>query len=192
MTNETPTAPRRDSLTNVLLVGCVALALCVIALAWQNMSLKKRLSAPGHVGEEREMLGQGEVVAPFELETPTGETFRVAFDQGQERTVLLVFSSTCPACKQNMPVWNELLGGEHSASVRVLGVQTDLAVGGTPHVDGPPCPIYAVGKRAGPPFDKLPYVPATVVLDRDGRVRSAWFGVLDADQQTELRREIGA
>jgi peroxiredoxin len=192
MTNETPTVPRRDSLTNVLLVGCVALAVCVIALAWQNLSLKKRLSAPAHGGEELETLAQGEVVAPFDVVTMAGETVRVGFDEGQERTILLVFSSTCPACERNMPVWNELLGGEPKASVRVLGVQTDLAPGGTPHTGGPPCPIYAAGRRGGPPFDRLPYVPATVVLDRDGRVRSAWFGVLDADQQTELRREIGA
>jgi hypothetical protein len=191
MVDSTQNAPRRDSLTNVLLVGCVALAVCVIALAWQNLSLKKRLSAPMH-GEERETLAQGEVVAPFDVVTTAGEKVRVAFDEGQERTILLVFSSTCPACKQNMPLWNEILGGEHSASVRVLGVQTDLAPGGTPHVGGPPCPIYALGEHGAPPFDRLPYVPATVVLDHEGRVETAWFGVLDETQQSELRRDVGA
>ena len=186
------TATRRDSLTNVLLVGCVALAVCVIALAWQNLSLKKRLSAPMHGGKEPETLAQGEVVAPFEVVTAQGEKVRVAFDEGQERTILLVFSSTCPACEKNMPVWKDVLGGERKASVRVIGVQTDLAAGGTPHVGGPPCPIYAMGQRGGAPFDKLPYVPATVVLDHEGRVETAWFGVLDENQQSELRRDVGA
>ena len=192
MTQEAGSGNRRDALTNVLLVGCVALAVCVIALAWQNLALKHRLAAPGHAAGDLPKLSTGDVVAGFDLQTAAGETVEVAFDGAEERTLLLVFSSTCPACERNMPVWNELLAGGASPGVRVLGIQTDLSQGAAPHADGPPCPIYAVGPRAGPPFDRLPYVPATVVLDGEGRVRAAWFGILDASQQAELRREIGA
>jgi peroxiredoxin len=191
MTHEAGPSDRRDPLTTVLLVGCVALAVCVIALAWQNLSLKRRLASPPHADDQLPKLVAGDVVLPFDLWTPEGQSVRVAFDGSEERTLLLVFSSTCPACERNMPVWNELLAGERSPGVRVLGIQTDLAAGAAPHADGPRCPIYSAGPRAAPPFDRLPYVPATVVLDRAGRVRSAWFGILDATQQAELRRELG-
>ncbi len=190
MTNDAGTGARRDLLTTVLLVGCVALAACVIVLAWQNLSLKRQLGSATPAGIDRAALSSGDLVEPFQVVTAAGEKVRVSFDEGQRRTLLLVFSSTCPACESNMPIWNELLAGERPALVRVLGIQTDLAAGGTPHSGGPPCPIYAVDARARPPFDRLPYVPATVVIDREGRVRSAWFGVLGADQQAELRREI--
>ncbi len=190
VTNDRDTGTRHDPLTIVLLVGCVALAACVILLAWQNLSLKRQLAAGPHAGVDPDALAAGEFIEPFEVVTAAGESVRVSFDEGQQRTLLLVFSSTCPACESNMPIWNELLAGERPASVRVLGFQTDLAAGTTPHDGGPPCPIYAVGPRARPPFNRLPYVPATVVVDHEGRVRSVWFGVLGADQQAELRREI--
>lgn len=192
MTQDAGPRPRRDSLTHVLLVGCVALAVCVIALAWQNLALKRRLASPAHAQDDLPKLAAGDVVGPFDLWSPTGESVKVAFDGAEDRTLLLVFSSTCPACERNMPAWHELLSGQRSSGVRVLGIQTDLAAGAQPHAAGPPCPIYSVGQRAGPPFDRLPYVPATVVLDRQGRVRRAWFGILDAQQQAELRRELGA
>jgi len=192
MTNEAQPGARRDPLTSVLLVGCVALAVCVIVLAWQNLSLKRQLGSAGHAPADLDALAAGDLVEPFEVVSAQGEPVRVSFDEGQERTLLLVFSSTCPACQSNMPIWNELLAGARPATVRVLGIQTDLAAGAAPHDGGPTCPIYAVGPRARPPFDRLPYVPATVVIDGAGRVRNAWFGVLGADQQDELRREIAA
>jgi len=190
MTNDADPGARRDSLTNVLLVGCVALAACVVVLAWQNLSLKRQLVSAAHAGVDPDALAAGDFVEPFEVVTAEGARVRIAFDEEQQRTLLLVFSSTCPACESNMPVWNVLLAGERPASVRVLGIQTDLAAGAAPHDGGPPCPIYAVGPPARAPFDRLPYVPATVVIDREGRVRDVWFGVLGADQQAELQREI--
>jgi len=75
----------------------------------------------------------------------------------------------------------------------VVGIQTDRdESGGSSLVTQAfPFPVYGIERDRPNPMDRIPYIPATVVLDARGTVERVWFGVLTADQQEELRRQIG-
>jgi len=180
--------PRRDPFTLALLVACLVLSGLVVVLAWQNWTMKRSL-ARLHAGEAPEGLAAGDVVTPFEIVDADGISSRVEFGEGAPRTLLLVFSSTCPACQRNLPIWKELLSRPLPDSLRVVGIQTD-AVDGTSTDPSLPFPTFRVDRSRGAPLDRIPYVPATVVLDPLGNVVAAWSGVLARGDQADLARAL--
>ena len=194
----TETKPSRwDPFTTFLVVACLALAVLVLLLARENRSLKTLIASGGHasVADDPNALKTGDTLTPFEIIDGSGAKTRLEFGRGEDRTLLLVFSVSCPACEKNMPIWTALLATAPPPSVRVVAIQTDKvgpAGEKSPKLEQAfPFPVYAVGHPQPAPLAKVPYIPATVVLDSKGVVIKAWFGVLSADQQHDLRKEIG-
>jgi peroxiredoxin len=54
-----------------------------------------------------------------------------------------------------------------------------------------PFPIYRAESSGTELAKKLPFVPATVILDDKGIVTQAWFGVPTREQEDELLRVLG-
>ena len=191
MTQPTESGKGRDPFTIFLLVACLALSALVVVLAWQNWTMKREL-ARAHSPEAPDALAPGDVVPAFDVVDPSGKAERIAFGDGTPRTLLLVFSTTCPACKLNMPIWNELLARPVPPSMRVVGIQTDA---GAEHAEGSPAlpfSVFTLDRSHGASLEKIPFIPATVVLDPQGTVVAAWFGVLTESQQAELARQLAA
>jgi len=191
VTPSNPNGKGRDPFTIFLLAACLALSALVVVLAWQNWTMKREL-ARGHAPEAPDALAPGDVVPPFDVVDSAGKVERIAFGDGTPRTLLLVFSTTCPACKVNMPIWNELLARPIPPSMRVVGIQTDA---GAAHAGGDPVlpfSVFTIDRSRGASLEKIPFIPATVVLDAAGTVVAAWFGVLTDEQQAELARQLAA
>jgi len=188
MSSPAPNAPRRDPFTLVLLVACLVLSALVVVLAWQNWNMKRAL-AQMHATEAPEGLAAGDMLAPFEVIDAEGASSLVEFGEGAPRTLLLVFSSTCPACQRNLPIWKELLSRPLPDSLRVVGIQTDAAEGASAD-PSLPFPTFRVDRSRGAPLDRIPYVPTTVVLDPQGNVVAAWSGVLAQGDQADLLRAL--
>jgi hypothetical protein len=188
-----PVAPRRDSFQLFLIVACVALCGLVIALAVQNRSLKSQVaeleSRPHGTGAPVDELKAGDVFPPFDLAAASGEKIRLAFDGSGTKTLLLVFSSTCPACQQTFPTWNRMLADGTPDGVRVVGVQTDLVGGAAAEVAT--FPVYGFDGTRPEGFTKVPYIPCSAVLDAKGKVEFVVFGVLDDGKLAELRQAAG-
>jgi peroxiredoxin len=184
-----------DSYTVFLLVACVALAAIVVALALQNRSLKQQLShAYSNSGSAPPQFKAGDVVESFTVVSDAGESTTVAFGQGETKTILLVFSSTCPACKDTVPTWRELLASPPAGGVRVVGIQTDrLDANPAAPVElaaSFPFPVYGYKRPSHDPLAKVPFIPAAIVVDAKGVVVNAWYGVPGDEAVEALKREL--
>lgn len=190
--NEVAT-PKRDPFQLFLIAACVALCGLVIALAMQNRSLKTRVgqleTAVATAGVPADSLAAGDAMPPFDLVAPSGEKIRLAFDGSGTRTLLLVFSSTCPACQETVPVWNRLLAEKEPEGIRVVGVQTDLVGGAAAEVAT--FPVYGFDGTRPEAMKKVPFIPCSAVLDTKGKVEWVTFGILDDKKTDELRRAAG-
>ena len=186
-------APKRDPFQLFLVAACVALCGLVIALAMQNRTLKERVgqleTAVAAAGVPTDVLKAGDAMPPFDLVASSGEKIRLPFDGSGTRTLLLVFSSTCPACQETVPVWNRLLSGKEPEGIRVVGVQTDLAGGTAAEVAT--FPVYGFDGTRPESLKKVPFIPCSAVLDAKGKVEWVAFGVLDENKTEELRRAAG-
>ena len=131
----------------------------------------------------------------FTLKTLQGPAMRLGEQRGQ--VVLVNFwASWCGPCKQEMPQLNRLHDTYRNAGLMLLGV----------NVDDDPRRAADVAQRQGIRFpvlldsDKavvrrwdLGSMPATVLIDRDGRVRHlhrGWRDGLDATYERQIRELI--
>jgi len=185
--DDVPTKARGDGwFTNALAVACVALAVLVILLAVQNRSLKREL-ADTHGALDRPTLEVGDEVGALTVADDDGASYALDWS-ANSRSVVLVFTSTCPACAETLPTWDALAGRlAGRGNVRIVGIQLDRGLpssGASAAIPqgAHPFPIYGIEREANRAFlDLVPYIPATIVVDATGTVREARFGVLDDD-----------
>ena len=109
----------------------------------------------------------------FTLRSLEGANLRLAEQRG--RVVLVNFWATwCGPCKQEMPHLNRLYDKYRSAGFVLLGVNVDddsRQAAGTVSKLGVHFPVlFDVDKAVSRLYD-LQSMPATVLIDRDGRVR---------------------
>ncbi len=183
--------PRRDPFTLFLVVACIALAVLVIVLARQNRQLKMAMAGVPGPQVPPDALKTGDQVEPFALLGEAGRKDRLEFPVNGPKTLLLVFSTHCPACEKTLPVWDEFLAAIKSPGLRTIGIETDRP-GSSPDVSGllPAAlrfPVFSVEKPEPPVMRRLPYIPATVLLDGNGRAVRVWFGIPTKEQLDELR-----
>jgi len=183
--------PRRDPFTLFLVVACIALAVLVIFMARQNRHLKESAASFSAAQIPRDALKAGDRVDPFELIGEANRRERLEFAADGPKTLLLVFSTHCPACEKTLPLWSDFLAAGPPAGVRAIGIQTDRP-GASPDLgDIVPAslhfPVFSVDKPGSSALDRIPYVPSTVLLDGHGLVVRVWFGIPEKEQLAELR-----
>jgi len=186
---------RSGSFSIFLMAACAVLSVLVILLAVQNLRLKRELSEQ-IAGPARDALQKGETLAALTLVAEDGASGPLEFGQGEERTLLLIFSVHCPACEQTFPIWEELVEELHKTpGLRIVGIQTDLASEAESHPSGTlppafPFGIFGVDYEASEAMARIPFIPATIVLDTAGVVEDLWFGVPEDDQVREIRNAL--
>lgn len=180
---------KTDPFTLFLSIACVALAALVLLLAKQNRDLKGALAQAGSHPEE---IKAGETLPPLTTVTDGGETRPL--ETPATTNVVLVFSSTCPACEQTLPIWKAMIEAGLGPGVQVTGVQTDRfkQPGDPPKALATPLPFPVVGitRVPGEAMEKIPYIPAAIVTDAQRVVRYAWFGVPDEARKAELAKVL--
>lgn len=181
------TKKKTDYFSIFLMIACIALAVLVVLLARENRNLKAELNQLALQGND---LAVGDMVDPPTLVDDTGQEFILEF--GKEKTLLLVFSSQCPACQQTIPVWNEVMPRfTAKPSLQVVGIQTDRLE----MIEGPeqlvttgfPYAVHGIDFKARTTaLMRIPYIPAMVLLDRDGTVAWIFIGMPDEAALNEL------
>jgi len=178
----------------ILVVACIALSALVVALAWQNRGLKADLAEAARAATQHEMpadaVKDGDRLEPLDLLAAGSRApLKLVFDGTGGRTLLMVFSSTCPACRETLPIWNEIASELHG-DVRVVAIQSDLAIAGP--VAAARFPIYGFEGARPKTMDRIPFVPFTAIVAPDGSVSNVAFGMLSAEQGEKLKAALGA
>ena len=127
----------------------------------------------------------------FTLKSSEGRNLRLAEQRGQ--VVLVNFwASWCGPCKVEMPHLNRLFDKYRSAGFVLLGVNVDedpkLATGIATKLGLHFPVLYDADKSVSRLYD-LQSMPATVLIDRDGRVRYLHRGYKDG-METAYEQQI--
>lgn len=188
---------RSGPFTAFLMLACAGLSVLVVLLAIQNLRLKNEIARLAS-GLPEDALAQGETFGPMSLIDWDEQSRPLEFGEGEQRTLVLIFSTHCGACEQTFPIWDEILGGvdADASGVRVVGVQTDAPAEG----DGDPSelvtesfpfPVFPVDYSQSAIMNRIPAVPVTVVVDTAGVVEEIWYGVPDGDTVDDIRSTLG-
>ncbi len=177
---------KHDRFGSFLAVASLALAVLVVLLALQNRGLKEDLSAcrAGHAMPS-DALAEGETLDPVPVFDPDGN--RIALEFGSGIHVLLIYSSTCPACEETLPVWNAWLDEGAFGGATLRAVRTDPPSAESPSAPSPAAlrlPVHLADRSGANPLRRVYLVPCTLVVGPGGIVRLAIYGVpTEADRK---------
>jgi peroxiredoxin len=131
----------------------------------------------------------------FTLRSLEGRNLRLAEQRGQ--VVLVNFWATwCGPCKQEMPHLNRLYDKYRSSGFVLLGVNVDedaRQASGTAAKFGLHFPVLFDADKAVVKLYDLNSMPATVLIDRDGKVRYLHRGYregLEASYEQQIRELV--
>jgi peroxiredoxin len=180
----------RSNLTTIILAVIVVLmGIEIMYLIRQNRRLLKIISNPIPV---HQTLQPGAPVRPFSAPDLDGRMVAVDYGPEQPHRLLLWFSSACPACEDNLSVWNDLFRDFESEQLQLLGVCSD-----------DPAETRALVAEYDLEFPVIslddPLVvetykgfsrPQTVLVGPEGRIRGLWPGSLGREQKESLTAEL--
>lgn len=114
---------------------------------------------------------------------------------GERGALLLVFSSTCPACYANLPAWRQVIAVVGDAStVLAVGLERDRSAARAYAERHLPAALSVVpedARRFVGTFG-VDIVPFTALVDAGGIVQFVQQGSLDSTAVTSLIRSLGA
>lgn len=185
---------KQDRFGSFLAVASLALAALVVLLAVQNRGLKEDLSAcrASHALPS-DTLARGEVLDPVPVFDPDGKKTLLEFDSGTH--VLLVYSSTCPACEETLPVWNAWLDEGAFGRATPRAVRTDPPSAESPSAQSPAAlrlPVHLVDRSGANPLRRVYLVPCTLVVGPGGTVRLAIYGVPTDEDRERVREAVAS
>lgn len=180
----------RNNLTCIILsVIVVLMGIEILYLIRQNRRLLRIMSNPIPV---HQTLQPGALVRPFSAFDLDGNTVSVSYAPDQPYRLLLWFSAACPACEDNLYVWNDLYRNFESERLHIMGVCTDEPVDTRALVNeyGLEFPVVSLDD----PLIVEAYMgfsrPQTVLVGPEGRIRALWQGSLSREQQESLTAEL--
>lgn len=114
---------------------------------------------------------------------------------GERPALLLVFSSTCPACYANLPAWLEVIeAAEDVSTVLAVGIEADRVAAlqyARKHLPSALAVVPEDPHRFGGLLG-VDIVPFTAVVDASGTLRFVQQGSLDSGSVDLLIRALGA
>ena len=174
-----------------LLLAAVTLALAVtnVLLIDQN----KRLKAYAGKTNRPLELEPGTDLPAIEGRDADGEKLHFGYNEDARKTLLLVFSPKCGACKENMPNWQDLVKGIDANAVRVVAVSLSpeganeyMAQYG--FIDFPVITEVDPATRVA---YNMTVTPQTVLIDSLGKSEKVWTGLLKDEQKRDIETALG-
>ena len=179
-----------------LSIGLI-LVLCVVNLLLikQNLDLRKQLAAGGRtIDVTTNFLQPGDVVAPVTATDLDGRPYQLDYKKDGRQRLLLFFSPNCPYCREQSPLWRDLLDKVDSKRFTVVGVVNDREDKRlvSAHADGAgyfktktPLPLVFFDSESLGSY-KLSATPTTLLINDDGTVAHAWVGKWDEASAMEV------
>lgn len=141
---------------------------------------------------ERTVPRAGVYLPEVTLPSITGDSLHVAGGKAGQRQVLLYFTTECPYCRASLSSWNRLAQDlEGRAGVIGISLSAEDSTAAYSASNRLSFPIIVVPKDASRLHALLrtAIVPATVVVDTDGRVLFARLGVVESPIVADSIRE---
>lgn len=165
----------------------IALHIALVVLAVQVVIMSRPKAPPPPI----EAVAEGDTLEPMAVRALDGSE-RTLQPSGGRDTLLLVFTTTCPACRENAPTWAEL-AARVGDDYEIVGLSLDdpEATRAYAAEQGFRFPIVVPRKVEG--FARrhgIPAVPHTLWIGDDGAVRASWVGQLDAEQVATLTTPV--
>ena len=168
------------------------LLLCsVVVLLGLNLLLvkqNKELKAYAQTGERNLALKPGTQLPPIEGHGPDGNRMRFDFASDRRKTLVMVFSPNCSACRENMPNWQAIIGRVDQQAYRLVGIS--LAAKGTrEYVEENQLRdmsiVAEIDAKTRVAYNLL-LSPQLILIDANGNTEKVWSGVLDSDDKREV------
>lgn len=178
------------SLHRRYLVALIAAVLLASALvAWLSVRQIQLNQAYAELRRLATQPHEGYAVPGFLARTLSGDTVTIG-EGGSEsdRTLLFVFTTTCPYCLATLPVWQQLADSAAGVpNVRIVALVLDSAAAARRYVaaHGLRFPVATFSSEKLRRLYRAGSVPQTVVLDGEGTVVYATIGRLKPGPQLD-------
>jgi hypothetical protein len=122
-----------------------------------------------------------------------GKSFPVpaGYQIGKTATLLLVVSSTCHFCSESMPFYRQLaaIQPKTSGEFGLLAVMPESSDTGLEYLSKNGVTVAGAISTSLSKVG-LAATPTLVLLDRDGRVKDVWVGMLNASRQGNVLKRL--
>lgn len=174
-------------LSSALLLMCaVAVAYLIYALASENRDLKAQI-AQMQQGAPADGLQAGDSLADVPLTSLSGDvsTLSGLVDGGG---VVVFLTTTCPYCKQTLPVWERLAERYAAAGVPFAAVSFHdrAATEAYAAAESVGFPLWVLDTPEDAAAVRVPSVPFTAIVGPEGAVVRAWLGPITPDAEELL------
>ena len=183
-------APKTDKRIQILSMVVIAALACIcVMLILQNKELKA--SSRNSILWPAKHLEPGEKVEPIMVQSLDGDTVSLQYQKLGQKYLLFVFSTTCPHCENNLPVWNHLASlAENKPGLNIVGISSERpeVLISFLHDKKPNFKIYssAVDSSFSIKYG-INGVPETMLIAGDGTVIKTWIGELQVKQSDEIQ-----
>ncbi len=171
----------------------ILLHLALVALSAQIVVLTSRAAKSKPIRS----IAAGDSLKPIAVRDLAGDAQTLDFADKDRDTLLLVFTTSCPACQENVSNWVEVYERFHER-FDVVGISVDepeatqeyIVRNLVPYPVVVPTDVEGFPRRYG-----IPAVPHTLWLSPAGTVRQVWGGILSNEQidtLAEQQADLGA
>ncbi|MEW6052121.1 MAG: TlpA disulfide reductase family protein [Candidatus Zixiibacteriota bacterium] len=169
----------------ILLAIIVLMAIEIVYLVLQNRQLR---AVVAETTATFNTLQQSQHVPGLTGQDLQGNPLRVHYSADAPRTILVMFSPGCSACKDNTTFWQELFERSASSRFRYLGMcvgtEDDARAYATEH--GLTFPILAVTDERLIGAYNGHVLPQTAIVSPEGTIVKSWPGTLDETAKSEV------
>jgi len=173
----------RRAVTLLTIVGFVLLIVNVL-LVQQNKKLKIMAGRPDRALEVR----PGTALPTLEGIDSNGDRQSITYGQDSRKTVLLVLSTRCSACVENMPNWQAIINRLDQQSFRLAAVSLQ-SEGFKEYASRHGINQIPVLTKIDPKYRvayNLALTPQIILIDADGKVEKVWTGLLRREDKQEV------
>jgi peroxiredoxin len=159
-----------------LAVATIMASVLIAVLAIQKRELQERVA---ELWADAQLPQVGTYLPTLALATLDGDP--VQLGQGNAPQILVVLTTTCPYCLASLPTWEALADSALTVGARFVGIVLDSVTKAVAYRQEHQLafPLVVFEERRQRALYRAGTVPQTLVLDREGRVRHAAFGVFD-------------
>ena len=163
-----------------LIILICFLAADVLLLSIQNQKLKNALEKQHGLA-----LVKGQKAPEFTAWKLNGGKVMIEYDKP---TLLFIFTTQCDACIDNLYNWRQIADGYKNSNLNIVGVSLDDLQETDEFVffNEITFPVYIHPDSIFQREFNIRATPQTIAVDKRGKVRKSWPGLLDSQRQQEI------
>lgn len=187
--------PKLSSVYQVSLTTALLVVISGLVLGLMNMLLLKQnieMKASADQGARSLVLQPGAQLPPLDGLDTAGNKTSFKYGEDTRKTLLMVFSPGCGACKANMPNWQALAKDLDPQSYRIVTASL-MAEGTQAYLEK--YGLDALPAIAEPDAeDRLSYnlvlSPQLILIGADGKTEKVWTGALQNADKADVEKTL--